>query len=325
MIVVAAVALAILVAVLVLPLVMPLPRLKHTVRPEALADADSRFHQVVGIRVHLKIAGHGEPTLLLLHGFADSVLVWERMMHALAPIGRVIGFDWPPFGLAERPMPEEWAENPYTLDHRVRLTVELMDALGIERAILIGHSLGAVLGAEVALGHQERIQGLVLVAPARSWIRRIPKVLRSVLTTRHLRWWGPLILRVLRRCAPALAVRAYHNRAALTHDVWNAYWRPIKAHNWDRALWEFAASLEPLPARHRLAEVQVPTLVVTGERDRVVPPRHSRQVSEAIPGAELVVLPNCGHEAHLESTEALAGTIRGFVERIDAGVGPLAS
>lgn len=104
-----------LLILLVGPLLIPVPPLEGTVPPEQLADPDSRFVEINGLQVHYKIAGQGQPTLVLLHGFGASVFSWREVTEPLSEIGTVIAFDRPAFGLTERPLPGEWpGENLYS-------------------------------------------------------------------------------------------------------------------------------------------------------------------------------------------------------------------
>ena len=97
------------------PFLIPVPPLEGTVPPQELADPDGRFIAVDGLQVHYKIAGQGEPTLILLHGFAASTFSWREVMEPLATNATVVAFDRPAFGLTERPLPGEWSgENPHT-------------------------------------------------------------------------------------------------------------------------------------------------------------------------------------------------------------------
>jgi pimeloyl-ACP methyl ester carboxylesterase len=129
-----------------------------------LADPDSRFIEVDGMVVHYKIGGQGSPAILLLHGFGASVFSWREVMEPLSWYGMVVAFDRPAFGLTSRPMPEEWTgQNPYSPEAQSDLTVALMDKIGIEKAILIGHSAGGSIAVLTALRHPERVQALILV------------------------------------------------------------------------------------------------------------------------------------------------------------------
>ena len=128
----AALALVLVLVVLVLgPFLIPVPPLKDTLPPDQLADPDSRFVKISGLRVHSKTAGQGRPVLILLHGFGASAFSWREVMVPLGEFGTVVAFDRPAFGLTDRPLPGEWRdENPYSVDAAVQLTVGLLDELG---------------------------------------------------------------------------------------------------------------------------------------------------------------------------------------------------
>jgi pimeloyl-ACP methyl ester carboxylesterase len=135
-------------AVLVGPFLVPVRPLKGTVPPEQLADADSRFIDVNGVKMHYKTLGSGEPALILLHGFAASTFNWRAVMAPLAELGTVVAYDRPSSGLTERPLPGDWTgESPYSPDAQVAQLVGLMDALGISQAVLIGNSAGGTVAA----------------------------------------------------------------------------------------------------------------------------------------------------------------------------------
>ena len=119
-------------AVLVGPFLVPVRPLKGTVPPEQLADSDSRFIDVNGVKLHYKTLGSGEPALILLHGFAASTFTWREVMAPLAELGTVVAYDRPSSGLTERPLPGDWTgESPYSPEAQVAQLVGLMDALGI--------------------------------------------------------------------------------------------------------------------------------------------------------------------------------------------------
>ena len=129
---------------LVVPYLIPEPPLENTVPPEELADLDSRFIEVNGLRVHYKNYGQGEPVFILLHGFGASLFSWREITDPLSQYGTVIAYDRPAFGLTERPLAWD-GENPYNPQAQVELVIGLMDQLNIEKAILVGNSAGGTI------------------------------------------------------------------------------------------------------------------------------------------------------------------------------------
>jgi pimeloyl-ACP methyl ester carboxylesterase len=307
--------LALAILLLLVPLIVPVPPLRGTVPPEELADADSRFIDVHGLRMHYKVQGQGEPALVLLHGFAASTFSWRAVMPQLSGLGTTVAFDRPAFGLTERPMPGEWVgENPYSLEAQADQTVALMDRLGIEQAVLVGNSAGGTVALLTTLRHPERVQALVLVDAA-IYSGSTPAWLGPVLRTPQMRRLGPLVARAFGKMGGRLLDSAWYDKSKVTDEMLEGYEKPLRAQNWDRALWELTTASRPLHLEERLGEVRVPVLVITGEYDRIVPPEQSVRLAEELPDAELVTVPDCGHLPQEECPDDFVAAVRVFLGR----------
>lgn len=322
-IVLAAVALLVAATVL-LPLVWPVPPLAGTVPARDLADADSRFVAVDGLDVHYREAGSAgaDCVVILLHGFGASTFSWRAALPALARDCRVIAFDRPAFGLTDRPLPGEWSGvNPYSLEASAVQTVGLMDALGIEKAVLVGHSAGAAVAVLVAARYPERVTGLVLEAPAIFSSGGAPSWLLPLLRTPQARRLGPLFVRRLAgRQSDDVVRRAFADPSDVTQAVLDGYRLPLRAENWDRALWEYAAAPRRPDVTGLLRRVQLPMLVVWGEKDRFVSPAASRRTAEASAGpTRTLALPDVGHIPHEESPRVFIEAVRAFMRDVAAG------
>jgi pimeloyl-ACP methyl ester carboxylesterase len=285
-----------LIILLVGPFLVPVPPLEGTVPPAELADDDSLFVEVGDVTLHYKIAGEGEPAMVLLHGFAASLFSWREVMEPLSEVGTVVAFDRPAFGLTERPMPGEWSgESPYSRDAQVELTVGLMDALGIERAVLVGNSAGGAVAMQTALRYPERVEALVLVDAAvyqgggpSAWI--LP-----LLRTPQMRRLGPLTVRSIQEWGEDFGRSAWHDPSLITPEIWAGYKLPLQAENWDRALWELTVAGGESDLAERLDEITMPSLIITGDDDRIVPTELSVRLASELPDAELIVISACGH------------------------------
>ncbi len=310
-----AIALGLLVGTLfVLPLVVPLPPLRDTVPPEALADPDSQFVVLDGITVHYKAAGAGETGFVLLHGFGASTFSWREVLSAFSAWGNTVAFDRPGFGLTERPL--AWVgANPYAAESQIAFALCLMDELGIEKAILVGHSAGGGIALLTALTHPERVAALVLISPATGGGGPFPAWLRPVLATPQARRLGPLLVRRIRTQGPDILSQSWHDPSLLTPEVIIGYEKPLRAQDWDRALWEVTLAARPAEVASRLGWISVPTLVVTGDDDRIVPAERSREIAARIPGAELVALASCGHLPHEERPAEFLDAVQLFLSR----------
>ncbi len=301
--------------ILVGPFLIPVPPLENTQPVKALADPDSQFITINDIEVHYKQAGSGEPVFILLHGFGASTFSWEKVISPLSAYGTVIAYDRPAFGLTERPLAWE-GENPYTQESNIKILAGLLDAKGAEQAILIGNSAGGTLATAFTLAYPERVAALIEVDAAIYQTMPDSAILSWLLQTPQMDHIGPLIARQLGSGRGDDFLRnAYHNPALLdaNPEIIEGYRKPLTAENWDRALWEFTRASQPPELADRLNEIRVPTLVITGDDDRIVPTEYSLRLADDIPNAQLVVIENCGHMPQEECPKEFMQAINEFL------------
>lgn len=311
---------AILVVILLVlgvgPFLVPIPPLTDTRPPEALGDPDSQFVQVNGIRVHLKTAGQDQPVIVLLHGFGASLYSWHAVMQPLSQAGAVIAYDRPGFGLTERPM--EWdGPNPYSPESQAALLEAVLDHFGVREAVLVGNSAGGTLALQFARLHPERVQALVLVDAAVYNSGGAPGWVRPLLSLPQVHRLGPLFVRQIRTRGLQLLDMAWHDPSRIPPEAMDLYQKPLQADNWDRALWEFSLVNPGESPAGWLDELDVPSLVITGDDDRIVPTADSLRLAEELPGAQLVVIPSAGHVPHEEQPAAFLEAVNAFLASLN--------
>lgn len=285
--------------------------------PESLADEDSVFIDVDGLRVHAKVAGQSDPAVVLIHGLAAGAFIWHRVLPLLARRGTVVAFDLPGFGLTARPAPDGWPRgNPYDPKVQADLTVALLDRLGIDRAVLVGHSAGARVAMLAALKYPERVSGLVLVTPALD-----PPSLRRSLA---LLVRAPGLDRVLPRVAQSAASRAAHilryavyDRAVVTDELIKGYLTALQVEGWDAALACAVRATRPLGLLDRFGELQVPVMAIFGANDRIVNPRQALRMGAAPDLYMIVFMKHTGHLPQVEKPEDLAEFIDDFLNHLE--------
>lgn len=298
------------------PFLVPVPALADTQPAEMLADQDSRFIDVGGLTVHYKTYGQGESVFILLHGFGASTYSWREVMQPLSSIGTVIAFDRPAFGLTERPM--QWDEaNPYSPEFQAELVIGLMNELNVDQAILVGNSAGGAIATLTTLTYPHRVKSLVLVDAAIYNGGGTPSWAAWFIQTPQIQHIGPLIARRIQDWGLDFARSAWHNPDLITDEILEGYSLPLQIDNWDRALWYLTSSSKDLDLDKRLNELNLPVLVITGDDDQIVPTQDSIRLASEIPGAQLVVIPNCGHVPQEECPEAFVNTIQDFVSGSD--------
>lgn len=285
--------------VLIGPFLIPVPPLENTVPVEQLLDANSEFVKVHGVNVHYKTWGEGEPIFILLHGFGASLFSWREVTEPFSQFGTVIAYDRLAFGLTERPL--EWeGESPYGPLAQVSIVIGLMDALKVEKAILVGNSAGGTVSMQVALQHPERVEALILVDAAVYAGGGAPSWVRPILKTPQMNHVGPLIARQLQAQGVEFIKTAWHDPSKITQDIFDGYQKPLQTANWDKALWQLTVASEESGLVERLAEITMPTLVITGDDDRIVPTEQSLRLADELPNAELQVIAQSGHLPHEE-------------------------
>ncbi len=308
-------------AIFVGPFLVPVPPLERTFSEDELADEDSKFERVNGIRVHFKVSGDWSTSqkvknaLVLLHGFGASLFSWREVLVSLGNERPVIAFDRPAFGLTERPIAWE-GKNPYSPESQVDLTIALMDRMGIERAVLVGNSAGGTIAALTAMRYPQRVRALVLVDAAIYLETGAPAWVRPLLKTPQMRHLSPLIVRQIQKRSDNLLRMSWHDPSKINNATYHGYKKPFRTHHWDQALWELTLASGSPGLDQQLKTLQMPVLVISGDDDRVVPTQQSVRLAEEIPNAELAIIPDCGHLPQEERPQKFLETIENFLQRI---------
>lgn len=270
-----------------------------------------RFRQVETRRNTISImeAGQGPP-VLAIHGLGGTKGSFLPTIAALAPDFRIIAMDQPGFGDSDKPIGA-----PYDARFFARVVVDLLDALDLQHAHLVGNSLGGRVALEVGLRHPERVRRLVLLAPSLAWRRNRPwaplvRLLRPELGLVQLAP-RPIVQGIVHRMIPGAAegwtaagvdefLRAYLNpagRAAFYAAARNIY---LEEPHGDRGFWTQLQGLQP------------PALFVWGRHDQLVPLAFERHVRDVLPGAEHLEL-DCGHVPQVEAPQETHEAVRGFL------------
>jgi len=305
---------------LVVPLLWPVPPLEDTVAPETLADVDSLFIEIDDLTVHYKVwelppepAATPRTAFVLLHGFGASTFSWEAVAQGLSGTLPVLAFDRPGFGLTERPL--DWTgADPYAPETQADLTIALMDELGIDRAVLVGHSAGGTVAALVAARYPDRVAAVVLEDPA-IYAGGPPSFLTPLFRTPQFRRIGPLVARNLGGQRGTDFLRsAWHDPTRIPQATYEGYRKPLRVADWDKALWLLTIAPRPSDVPGIVAQIEAPALFLTGDDDRIVPAEDTRRASELLEGAQFLTIEACGHIPHEEQPADFIQAVTGFAE-----------
>ncbi|AAM72182.1 MAG TPA: alpha/beta hydrolase [Chlorobaculum sp.] len=283
------------------------------------ADADSKFIDCNGFRVHYKRYGSGKPPfIVLLHGSFLSIRSWRDVAVPLAENATVLAFDRPAFGLTSRPVPSRSNAARYSPEAQSDLVVALMDKLGMDRAVIVGNSTGGTLALLTALRHPRRVQGLVLVGAmiysgyANS---EVPAVMKP-----FMKAMSPVFSRLMKVIITKLYdknIRGFwHVKSRLSDETLAAFRNDFMVGDWSRGFWELFLETHRLYFNRRVSSAWAPSLVVTGEHDLTVKTEESFRLARELPRAELLVIPDCAHLPQEEQPAAFVAGVKKFVEKL---------
>jgi 2-hydroxymuconate-semialdehyde hydrolase len=258
-------------------------------------------------------AAAGAPTIVFVHGWACSVYSFRHNLLDVARAGfRAVAVELRGHGESDKPTDA----SGYSLHAMGRHLVDVLDALGVKRAVLVGHSMGGAVAVRAALDAPERVRGLVLLAPVGFGTIDLMWLVRLA-TPRPV---APVLPYVVPRAAVAVALRlAYgrHGRAS-ARDV-DEYWAPTRAPAFVRAMRRLLHAFEWAPGRkEELQRLHVPTLVLFGTRDRLVRPSSAEVYVACAPQARLELVADAGHVLPEEVPAIVNAAIVRFAAGLDA-------
>jgi pimeloyl-ACP methyl ester carboxylesterase len=261
--------------------------------------------RVDGLNVHYKDTGPKDaPVVLLLHGFGSSLQTWDVWAAQLEKDYRVIRLDLPGFGLTGPSPLHDYSERGdlATLTHFV-------DQLGVASYSIIGHSMGGKMAWSLAAADAKRVNALVLIAPD-----GFPEA-KDIGTKPYA---VPGIMGMMKFCLPKYLVRksiepAFFDPNALSDSLVDRYYDMLRAPGVRAAILERANQTtytDPVP---RLMKITAPTLLIWGEKDRMIPSSNAQSYAKVLPSSKTVLLPNLGHLVQEEQPELALTHVTDFL------------
>jgi pimeloyl-ACP methyl ester carboxylesterase len=276
-------------------------RARGVIPPPGAGERDT---VVSGVRWRSReVEGHGDP-VLFVHGLLASSATWQEVLGPASAGRPAIAVDMPGFGCSDRPWPYD-----YTAGAQARSLVEYLDARAIARAAIVGNSLGGAVAMLVAAEQPDRVTALVLVAPATpeapiGWAER---ALRTPVL-------GEIALALANRPMVALGLRhrLFANSGRVVERAIDDAWFPLTVPGTARAALA-AIRTDPRPYRGLEARVRVPSLIVWGREDRLIPVGEAERLRARIPGSRVVLIPDAGHLPQREQPEAFSRAVAEFL------------
>jgi pimeloyl-ACP methyl ester carboxylesterase len=273
------------------------------------AQPPSTFIDVQGMQVHLRDEGpRGDRVpIVLLHGTSSSLHTWDWWARELKANRRVIRFDLPAFGLTG-PSPDA----DYRIERYVHFVAAMLDRLGVSRCVLAGNSFGGQVAWETAFAHPERVEKLILVDAAGypSQPVSVPigfRLARIPLLNSLMEYTLP------RRLIESSVRNVYGDPGKVTPELVDRYFELALREGNRRALvqrfGQAPAGIHP----DRIAALKVPTLILWGGRDRLIPPGDAERFHRDITGSRVIVFDDLGHVPQEEDPAATLAAAKQFL------------
>jgi pimeloyl-ACP methyl ester carboxylesterase len=263
-----------------------------------------------GARIYWEEHGDGDP-LLLIMGLGATLEWWKRLTPLLAARYRTIVFDNRGAGRSDVP------PGPYSIPAMAADAAAVLDAAGVRSAHVFGASMGGMIAQELALNHRGRVRSLILGCTACGGRQSVPASrevaaalsARASISREEAMWlMAPYIFDAStprERIAEDIAVRL---GATVTNEGYFAQLQAIRA--WSGTF-------------DRLGDISMPTLVVHGETDQLVPAENGRILATAIPNATLAMLPHASHIFFTDQLELSTAAVLAFLDRASADTAPI--
>jgi pimeloyl-ACP methyl ester carboxylesterase len=275
---------------------------------------ERRTISIHGHHVSYRIGGEG-PVILLVHGMAGSSSTWRSVWDDLTARATVIAPDLPGHGRTDKP------RGDYSLGAQASFLRDLLVALRRDRATVVGTSLGGGIALQFSYQYPERLERLVLVG-AGGLGEEVTPILRALAVPGTDLVLPALFQPVFRDAARAVAGwfgRVGLKPAAATEEIFRAYASLVDPETRTAFVHTLRSVVDQrgqrVSAHDRLyLASDVPTLIVWGENDPIIPVSHGRAAHEAMPGSRLEILPGVGHFPQVEDPRRFAEVVLAFVE-----------
>lgn len=278
-----------------------------------------------GVTVHLRDEGPRDaPTIFLLHGSNADLHTWEPWSENLARDYRVIRMDQIGHGLTGPDPEHDYSRANFTAD-----ILEVADALGLDRFILAGNSMGGKHTLAFAIAHPERVAGMVLVdGSGGQSIEEEPQEEQASDDSAGNIGFAiaqtPGVNKIVEQITPRSLVaqsleQSVSVKGIITDAMIDRYWELLRyPGNRAATMARFSTEYQSL-TEAEIAALDMPALILWGEEDRLIPVAAGRWLDRTLPNSDLVIYPGIGHLPHEEAPEATLADVRQWLESLSQG------
>ena len=275
-------------------------------------NAASQFVDIEEMQLHLRDEGlrNDSIPLVLLHGTSASLHTWDGWVDELKAQHRIIRYDMPGFGLTG-PAPD----SDYSIERYARTVIAVMDELGIEEFLLGGNSLGGYVAWATAVLYPERVKQLVLVDPS-----GLPFESQSVPLGFKIAQ-TPILKELMEGVLPRFVIQqsvenVFGDPSRVTTELVDRYFELTSRAGNRLALAERFKQTQPGAMATRLQEIEVPTLILWGQQDRLIPPMLANRFEHNIEQSQVVLFDKLGHVPHEEDPVSTVAILKEFLSQL---------
>jgi pimeloyl-ACP methyl ester carboxylesterase len=255
----------------------------------------TKFADVWGYKIRYLEEGNSKKTVILIHGLGGSAERWLKVIPLLSPKYRVIAPDLIGFGHSDKPSTD------YTIEFFAKFLSGFINSLGISRTILIGSSLGGQVAAECA-GSNDSIEKLVLVAPSGAMKHSTPTIDAYMMAALYPN-----------QSSARIAFEMMSSTGTVDDVIVTDFIKRMSAPNAKLAFISSVLSVKNSHIRDSLQKIKIPTLVIWGREDRMIPIEHARVFIDSISNCRFRELNGIGHLPHVEDPKVFAQSVLEFL------------
>lgn len=257
-----------------------------------------KFIDLDGVRLHYMERGKGDP-VLMVHGLGAYSYTWRHNMDALAQQFRVIAIDLKGFGLSEKPIGPG-----YSIESHVHTILQFISKLQLPQINYVGSSMGGEIGLRLCLVKPEQIKKLILIGSS-GYRDKLPYSIRLLAHLPYKYFVRPLIKRkyLTDEALFQFVKSAFYNPEAITEEEIRQYLYPVSTQGFEQS---YITLLKEFDFGKRQQEYELiphQALILTGEKDLVIPHEHSVKLHHALKNSSLITISKCGHFLHEEKPE----------------------
>jgi pimeloyl-ACP methyl ester carboxylesterase len=274
------------------------------------AQEPSQFLDIAGMTIHLRDEGlkSDKEPIVLIHGTSASLHTWDGWVDELKSHRRVIRFDLPAFGLTG-PDPT----NNYTIEHYADVVVAILDKLNVNKSVLAGNSLGGYIAWVTAVMYPNRVSKLILVDASGYPFESESVPLAFTLSKNALT--NGILTNVLPKSLVEKSVKnVYGNPALVTDELVERYYQLTLREGNRAALKERFKQTIPGPLAKEIKTINVPTLLIWGRKDHLIPLDLGLKFEQDIKNSQLIIFDDLGHVPHEEDPQITVLAVKQFLK-----------